>query len=705
MKHSIIALGAIAACASAHVCANTTGLDKNASTEVITVMGTPLTQIDTKIEQETVTAATNIHADFGDQLAKLPGVSISRNGPVTGLIQYRGLYGDRVGVSIDGVDIVGAGPNSMDSPLSHVLPEPGLTATLYRGIVPVSTGVQTLGGKLRIHSDASMLFDLNSGFTGSVNASVISPGSGQQYHGNVLYKTDHSFASGAFTHQQRDERESGDNTVIPNSHYQRNGGKFRLGFEWGDHQFDASYQLLNTNESGTPALAMDIGFIDAAWYRFGYRFNIGESEYLTLSWFGNSNQHAMDNFSQRMVMSPDRARENNADSIAQGLDAKYVMPFDTSRVEFGAYLHHSRNNSTITNPNNSMFFVNNFTNAEKDTASVYAEWEFNKEAYSSTIGARYTRVNMDAGLAGSNMVMMNPAIATLVNNFNTSKRDSNYNMLDIAATTRFYVNNNLNIVLGASQKNRAPAYFERYTWLPLGISGGMADGFNYIGNLNLDNEVARQIDLGFDYTYAKWSISPRLFYQDIEDYITGAVSSNMAANMVSTMMAGTLPFQWTNTDAVIKGADLTLQGHLSDSISLNAVASVQHGNRDDIDDALFRIAPEQLITTIQWETMLLEKPLSLQVMSELTGAQNHVSNLQNERISAGYGLVHVTGFYTLLTNTHSNLILTATVHNLFDKQYAPHTTGINRVMNSDVEVGERVPAAGREWHLSLSYRF
>ncbi|MBJ2129192.1 hypothetical protein JC525_09600 [Alteromonas sp. IB21] len=103
-------------------------------------------------------------------------------------------------------------------------------------------------------------------------------------------------------HQQRDERESGNNIVIPNSYYQRNGGKFRLGYEWGKHQFDASYQRLNTNESGTPALAMDIGFIDAAWYRVGYRYNAGEAEYFAINWFGNSNQHAMDNFSQRMVL-------------------------------------------------------------------------------------------------------------------------------------------------------------------------------------------------------------------------------------------------------------------------------------------------------------------------------------------------------------------------------------------------------------------
>ncbi|OJF70960.1 TonB-dependent receptor [Alteromonas sp. V450] len=705
MKYSLLAFAISAACTSAHVYANTSEVIDSTSTEVITVIGSSLNDNTVKIERETVTATTNIDADFGDQLAQLPGVSVSRNGPVTGLIQYRGLFGDRVGVSIDGVDIAGAGPNSMDSPLSHVLPEPGLTATLYRGIVPVSAGVQTLGGKLRINADAASLFALESGIAGSVNASLIGPGSGQQYQGNVLYKTGQAFISGAFMHQQRDERESGDNAVIPKSHYQRNGGKFRFGYEWGKHQFDASYQQLNTNESGTPALAMDIGFIDAAWYRLGYRYNAGEAEYLAINWFGNSNQHAMDNFSQRMAMSENMARENNADAIAQGLDAKYVMPLDSGELELGAYLHHSRNNSVITNPNNGMFFVDNFTNVQRDTASIYAQWTVNKQDYSSTLGARYTRVNMDAGEAGSNMVMMNPAVATLVSNFNAAERNENYNMLDIAATTRYHASDSLDIILGISQKNRAPIYFERYTWLPLGISGGMADGFNYIGNLDLDNETARKLDVGVDYTYKNWAISPRLFYQDIEDYITGSPSTNMAANMVSTMMAGTAPFQWTNTHAVIKGADMTVQGQFSENLSVRAVATIQHGNRDDIDDALFRIAPEQLTTTVRWNTQVFEAPLQMQFTSELAGAQNHISALQNEAPTAGYGLLHISGLITLFENAQSNLQVTATIHNLFNKQYAPHTAGINRVMIADVEVGERVPGAGREWHFGLSYQF
>ena len=134
-------------------------LAQDSQGEIITVIGSPLTQVDA----ERINTSSNTDADFGDQIEKLTGVSITRNGPVTGLIQYRGLYGDRVGITIDGVDIAGAGPNAMDSPLSHVLPEPGLQAVLYRGIVPVSAGVQTLGGKLDIRADDSALFHLADG--------------------------------------------------------------------------------------------------------------------------------------------------------------------------------------------------------------------------------------------------------------------------------------------------------------------------------------------------------------------------------------------------------------------------------------------------------------------------------------------------------------------------------------------------------------
>ena len=59
-------------------------------------------------------------------------------------------------------------------------------------------------------------------------------------------------------------------------------------------------------------------------------------------------------------------------------------------------------------------------------------------------------------------------------------------MLDIAAST-VYASDNVDVVLTNAEK--PCLHLERYTWLPLGISGGMADGFNYIGNLALTTKL------------------------------------------------------------------------------------------------------------------------------------------------------------------------------------------------------------------------
>lgn len=59
-------------------------------------------------------------ADSAELLKILPGAAVNRNGGLTGLAQYRGMYGARVSVNINEVSFVSGGPNSMDSPLSYI---------------------------------------------------------------------------------------------------------------------------------------------------------------------------------------------------------------------------------------------------------------------------------------------------------------------------------------------------------------------------------------------------------------------------------------------------------------------------------------------------------------------------------------------------------------------------------------------------------
>ena len=85
--------------------------------------------------------------------------------------------------------------------------------------------------------------------------------------------------------------------------------------------------------------------------------------------------------------------------------------------------------------------------------------------------------------------------------------------------------------LGAGRKTRAPSYQERYLWLPLQATAGLADGRTYTGNLDLQSEVATEVELGLDFERSTFHLSPRLFYRDVADYIQGGESSSLAAVM------------------------------------------------------------------------------------------------------------------------------------------------------------------------------
>ena len=63
-------------------------------------------------------------ADSAQLLKKIPGANVNSNGTVTGIAQYRGMYGQRINTLIDGIKISSGGPNAMDSPLSKRYPGP-----------------------------------------------------------------------------------------------------------------------------------------------------------------------------------------------------------------------------------------------------------------------------------------------------------------------------------------------------------------------------------------------------------------------------------------------------------------------------------------------------------------------------------------------------------------------------------------------------
>ena len=309
----------------------------------------------------------------------------------------------------------------------------------------------------------------------------------------------------------------------------------------------------------------------------------------------------MNNVDYRPTTMAMMARLNTVDSLARGYSATWTSEREHGNLETGLDWHTAEHNSIITNPVMNNLNVHNFNHVDYTVASAYGQWGMKWQGVDVLLGARYSEVDSDAGDVTNTMAMMNQNVATLVERFNASDRQQDFSFVDASLHLSGDVTPSMLWHLALGQKNRAPSYTELYVWLPLGISAGLADGWNYLGNLNLSEETTHQLDVGITYQANGLNFSPRVFYQKIDDYIVGVPSMDRVANMVSTMMSGRAPLQWQNVDASLYGVDVQFKADLSRAISLELIASAVRGERDDINEPLYRVAPFSLVSRLHWQ--------------------------------------------------------------------------------------------------------
>jgi iron complex outermembrane receptor protein len=671
-------------------------------------------QISTGLMESEISIADTSSPDLRKQLSQIPGVNVNGNGLISGVMQYRGLFGDRLSLKIDNMQIAGAGPNAMDSPLSHVMGN-SHQVILHQGIAPVSVGYETLAGAIEI-KDAAPIFSANGEWqtSGRVSGGLYSNNEASNASVRVNMANKQSYVSLLGQFQDADNYESGNGTTVPSTFYERSGGKISAGHHTSDSRLDAVIGIVNTNESGTPALSMDINFVDSIWYNLQYAKDINPSWQVKVKVLGNQNDHIMNNVDLRTSPAMSSMyRENEVSSTAAGMDIDLVRSkTNNNTLTFGLNTYEQRHNSRITNPSNAMFFIQNFNKVKRRVDSIYAQYDFivdeeNKsaiqamEAVKWQLGARATNVSFDARNVGSNMTMGNPNVAALVDRFNNAERNIDYSLADIVLKAHTPLSDNMQGTFSIGQKERAPSYSEVYSWFPLGVSAGLADGRNYIGNLNLKKESAKQTDIGLQYQHNGLSIIGNLFYQSIDDYIVGVPTTDMPSNMIANMMGAQSPLQWNNTKATLYGSDVYISKVVNNQWQVTASAEWVKGTLDDPLSgetlSLYRVAPFSVHAAIHYSQDKLDMSLGL----EAAARQNDVSTLQNESPTAGYAVWNVIANYQFSNALRASLI----VENLLDKEYATHLGGVNRIQASDVPLGAKVPETGRNIGVYLDYSF
>jgi iron complex outermembrane receptor protein len=632
--------------------------------------------------------------DIGNMVKRLPGANINRNGAITSVAQYRGLFGNRVNVLIDGISQQEAGPNSMDSPLSYLPASRTKQVSVYRGIAPVRTGIETIGGTISAESNHIEFGQTNEAeIHGNASAGYASNGHTRQLGLTTAITNLHHRLQISGSADRGDDLDFKDGTIRP-SKQDRDSAGIHYGFQNNGQTFGADIEHLDIGENGTPALPMDIVFVRGEHYklRFGNEIANGDNYEVRLRY--QDVDHEMNNFSQRTTAAMAQ-RFVTPDVEAYGISASY----NHANWTFGFDIDQAEHNATVFNPNMAAFFVESFNDVERDRYSVFGEWQSELgHGWNVETGIRYSLVEMDAGNVDS-FAGLPAAVGMLRDSFNASDLDQEDHLVDLVATFTRELSNELDVEFGLARKTRAPSYQERYLWIPLEITAGLADGNNYVGDVDLDHEVAYQAELGLDWRTDRVAISPRIFYHHINDYIQGvAVTNNPAVIGVSGVNGDTTPLQYSNVDAKLYGIDTNWLMAISPEWQLDGTISYVRGKRRDTSDDLYRIAPLSARTMLSYVQPLWRVGFEAETIAK----QNKISTENDEEKTGGYALFNLSSQY----QATSDIVVTAGVNNIFNRSYADHLGGFNRAGgNTDIAVGDRLPGIGRSGYINVNYNF
>jgi iron complex outermembrane receptor protein len=702
-----------------------TQANQNSSLEEITIQAFPLSnEISTDLSNNPTPSA-----DSAEVLKRMPGANANGNGPITGIAQYRGMFGDRISVKLDSAPTLTGGPNAMDTPLSYA--PSGLLSDLviYRGITPVSQAQESIGGHMVAKINRGS-FTQSQELNTSGYAVFQQNNNGQQANNDVqlVNANNQHKISLLGSYNEGNDFSAGDNKTVTGTQYQRERYDLAYGSKTSTNEFLIFAGRHNVANSGTPALAMDIINVNTDMAGLNLSSDLANNSVfselnLAIAW-ANVN-HGMDNHSLRkqppMTM---KYRHNQADAENLSWSIDTLLPLTAGELKLGIDSNRQSHDSLITNPTNDHFEVNNFVDSERDSLGVFAELSGNQNRWNYQVGYRHNRIELNSakvvakGMMGSDMSgmghmdmamdmgmednvcsTMHDCASELATAFNQADRTLNHDTNNLVVKLNRALNKDTALSIDLGIKQRAPSYRETYLWVPLSITGGLADGRNYVGNLNLKPETSREINLGLSKNKANFSIQPQIFYRQIDNYIQGTPSTDSAVNSLSDLMAGSTALIYSNTNAEIYGLDTNWNLSINNQWSADGVVSYVRGKRTDVKDNLYRIAPTNARISVNYQSAQL--PLEISVESIIYARQKHVASYANESQTAGYGIVNLSAKWTV----NNALQVHSGITNLFDRYYANHLNSVNRNGGSDIAVGEVIPGMGRTLYVQAKVEF
>jgi len=647
----------------------------------------------------------NTGLDNSDLMRLFPGGNRNANGPLTRISQYRGLFGAQNNVLVDGAGYSADCPNWMDTPLSSIPQSLTGSVTLYRGLASVTTVQEGLGNGIEIASRSGG-FAAGPGGATYGNATAGYGDNASAWNASLFagWHNENNWLDAAASVDRGDDY-AFDGGTVRATEFDRSQYRFGYGRRIGEAEIALRAAVNRTGNTGTPALPMDMRWLDSEQYSFELNTPLGPG---SLQLFADTLDvdHIMDNFTVRPVPLNKMGKPTYRESRPTGKtdSVKLVYHLDGGRLdwEFGLDGRWERHDHPVTDPTSDAFLIANFVDVKRDRGGLFATATWSASAWDLEAGLRYNRVKMNAGDVGGDLAIppMSPMyvqqerLDELAAEFNAADRRQADDQWSGVFKASRPLGDNVRLNLGLGRKMRSPSYQERYLWLPMTATAGLADGWTYIGDIDLEPEQSIELTAGVDWQVGGLRLTPEVYYRDVTDFIQGVTSTNETANRFAIMSTGRPPLQYGNVDAELYGFDMGYEWALAGAWRLRGTLSYVRGKRTDEQDNLYRIAP---LTSVV-ELIYQRERWFVSAENVAAARQDKVAAYNDETETAGWGILNLRGAVQL--GDHFTLGLG--VENLFDKVYRDHLGGYNRVRDSDVPLGARIVSMGRNLYLKLN---
>ena len=728
----------------------------------ITVTGSPSLNAQTpnavEIDAEALQSLRTTTSDSASLLRNIPGLNLQNGGGVSNLPVIHGMASDRLRIKVDGMDLISACGNYMNPPLSYIDPTNVGSATVFTGITPVSVGGDSIGGTILVNSARPEFATAGEGilhqgeigasyrsngdaYTGNIAATIANEKISLSYRGSIT-EADNYDAGGNFKAAGAAASGRGylDGDEVGSTMYKSTNHSIALGLRHENHLVEVKVGLQDIPYQGWSNQRMDMTGNDSTQVNLSYE---GDFDWgiLEARAYHEKTRHEMQFYDDKLFWYGPNITAPATDGIpctpSAGMNGCAAgMPMDTEgentgvtikanialserdTVRLGGEIQHYQLDDWW-NPSGKAMWPNVFWNindGERDRYAVFSEWEAQwNTQWLTQLGVRYERVEMDAGtVQGYNTTSAQYAAESAA--FNAADRDKSDDNFDLTAVARFTPDRSRTIEFGYARKTRSPSLYERYTWstseMVMRMVNMAGDGNGYVGNLDLNEEIAHTLSATFDWhdeAQERWGLTVTPYFTYIKDYIDVRRCVSANSNCGTANQTATDDFvylQFDNQSARIYGLDLAGHYPLAENsqygdFTAKAMLNYIRGKNRDTNDDLYNIMPLNGRLAVVHKKGSWNNTIEL----ELVNKKTRTSDVRNELETAGYGLLHLRSNYQW-----KQVSIDFGVENALDKLYDHPLGGTyigqgKTMTGTDIVWGTQVPGMGRSIYAGVNYQF